>query len=331
MSHEIDVVIREVGPSDGLQGLHTMMATEAKKAWLSAEAASGVKEIEVGSFVARNRLPQMADTAELIEHALTIEGLTVSVLVPNLRAARRAIAAGAHKLVVPVSVSASRHQRILNRTHRRILNEVSMMAAAIRELPPPMRPKLEGGLSAAFGASLEGIIECDAVVTMAVALMEAGCDKVGLSDSTGCADPLEVWRVIRAVRRAVGDAGLAHIHLHNARGLGLANVLAALDAGLSTIDACLGGLGGSPFSPTANFNLVTEDIAFLLESMGLNTGIDLERLYKVRQVLTDHLPGHTLREPLDQAALFHRNCSARVGGRRDGRDDGVDEQAGATR
>lgn len=291
---EIDVLISEVGPRDGLQSIQAILPLEAKKRWITAEAAAGVREIEVGSFVPKKTLPQLADTAELVRHALTIEGLTVAVLVPNLKGAEGAIEAGAHKITVPVSASETHSLRNVNRTHAQMLDEIRAIAALIRALPPAQRPKLEGGLSTAFGCTLEGHIPDEVIVRLAEEMMKAGCDEVGLSDTTGYGNPAQVRRIARAVGNAVGREHLTGIHLHNTRGQGLANVVAALDAGLTTVDASLGGLGGCPFAPGASGNIVTEDLAFLLEAMGLRTGIDLERLFDVRSILKESLPGEAL-------------------------------------
>jgi hydroxymethylglutaryl-CoA lyase len=293
-SRKIDILISEVGPRDGLQSIQTIMPLEAKKRWISAEAAAGVREIEVGSFVPRKILPQLADTAEVVKHALTIEGLIVAVLVPNLRGAENALAAGVHKITVPVSASETHSLRNVNRTHAQMLDEIRAIATVIRGLPHAQRPKLEGGLSTAFGCTLEGQIADDVLVRLAEAMLEAGCDEVGLSDTTGYGNPVQVKRVTQAVWSAVGRERLTGIHLHNTRGQGLANVLAALDAGLTTVDASLGGLGGCPFAPGASGNIVTEDLAFLLEAMGLRTGIDIGKLFGVREILEHSLPGETL-------------------------------------
>jgi hydroxymethylglutaryl-CoA lyase len=290
----IDVLVSEVGPRDGLQSIQRIMPLDAKKRWISLEAAAGVREIEVGSFVPAKVLPQMADTAELVRHALTIDGLTVAVLVPNLRGAQDAIAAGAHKITIPVSASETHSLRNVNRTHAQMLEEIRSIAALIRDLPAGRRPMLEGGVSTAFGCTLEGQLADDVIVTLAEAMIEAGCDEVGLSDTTGYANPAQVRRITQAVWRAVGRDRLTGIHLHNTRGQGLANVVAALDAGLTTVDASLCGLGGCPFAPGASGNIVTEDLVFLLEAMGLRTGIDLDKLFDVRSILEQSLPGEAL-------------------------------------
>ncbi len=288
------VLISEVGPRDGLQSLKSIMPTAAKKAWIEAEAAAGVREIEVGSFVPPTLLPQMADAAEIVAHACTIPGLTVAALVPNLFGARNAIAAGAHKISLPLSVSETHSLKNLRRSHDQVLDEVRAIAALVAEQPEGKRPHFEGGLATAFGCTLEGAVAEDQVVRMAAALIEAGCAEVGLSDTTGYANPAQVKRLIRRVRAEVGAQRLTGVHLHNTRGLGLANALAALEEGITTLDASLGGIGGCPFAPGASGNIVTEDLAFMLDSMGLDTGIDLERLLAVREIVKAALPDEQL-------------------------------------
>ncbi len=284
------IEISEVGPRDGLQSISPIMPTDAKKAWIAAEAAAGVREIEVGSFVPAKILPQLADTAELVTYARTIPGLTVAVLVPNLKGAEAAVAAGAHKITIPLSVSETHSLRNVRRTHAQMLEETAAIAALIKAQPEGSRPKFEGGLSTAFGCTLEGMVPEAKVLEIAEALMKAGCDEVGLSDTTGYANPAQVKRLIRAVRGVVGDHACSGVHLHNTRGLGLANALAALDEGITTLDASLGGIGGCPFAPGASGNIVTEDLAFMLAAMGYETGIDLEKLLAVRDIVKAALP-----------------------------------------
>ena len=300
---DIDILVSEVGPRDGLQSISRIMPTEQKKAWISAEAAAGVREIEVGSFVPAALLPQLADTAEIVAHARTIPGLTVAVLVPNARGAAAAIAAGAHKITLPLSVSETHSLANLRRTHVQVLAEAKAIAELIRALPEGDRPHFEGSLSTVFGCTLEGRIPDAQVARLAEGLMAAGCDEVGLSDTTGFADPAAVKRLIALVRHAAGDAALTGIHLHNTRGLGLANALMALDCGLTTLDSSLGGLGGCPFAPGASGNIVTEDLCFMLAAMGYNTGIDLDALVAVRTILSDALPGEPLYGFLPDAGL----------------------------
>ena len=286
-----DIEISEVGPRDGLQSISPIMPTEAKKAWISALAAAGIPEIEVGSFVPATVLPQLADTAELVTHARSIKGLAVAVLVPNLRGAQNALKVGPHKMTLPLSVSETHSLKNLKRTHAQVLEEVRGIRAAIDAMPVAQRPRLEGSLSTAFGCTLEGRVSEGKVLDMAEKLVAAGCDEVGLSDTTGFASPLQVRDYTRHIWDLLGRDKLNGIHLHNTRGQGLANVMAALEVGLTTIDASMGGMGGCPFAPGASGNIVTEDLVFLLESQGLRTGVNFEALFAARQVLAEALPG----------------------------------------
>jgi hydroxymethylglutaryl-CoA lyase len=290
----MNILISEVGPRDGLQSIAPIMPLDAKKAWIDAEAAAGVTEIEVGSFVPAKLLPQLADTAEVVRHACRIPGVTVAVLVPNLRGAEAAVEAGAHKITLPLSVSETHSLKNVRRTHAQMLEEARAIAAMIAALPAARRPKFEGGLSTAFGCTIEGEVPPERVVSLAEALMAAGCDEVGLADTSGYANPAQVRDLVRRVHAAVGAHALSGLHLHNTRGLGLANVVAGLEVGITTFDSSLGGLGGCPFAPGASGNIVTEDLVFMLEAMGLRTGIDLTKLLQVRDILRRALPGEAL-------------------------------------
>jgi hydroxymethylglutaryl-CoA lyase len=291
---DIDVLISEVGPRDGLQSIKSIMPTEAKKAWIKAEAAAGVSEIEVGSFVPPKLLPQLADTGDIVEFARSIPGLTVAALVPNFKGAENAVKAGAHKITLPLSVSETHSQANLKKTHAQVLDEVRKIVALLETLPADERPAFEGGLSTAFGCTLEGAVPESKVVDLARQLIELGCDEVGLSDTTGYANPTQVRRLIKLIWAEVGKDKLSGVHLHNTRGLGLANAVAALEEGITTLDSSLGGLGGCPFAPGASGNIVTEDLAFMLDAMGLKTGIDLDRLLMVREIVIAALPGEEM-------------------------------------
>jgi hydroxymethylglutaryl-CoA lyase len=288
------ILVSEVGPRDGLQSIDPVMPLAAKCAWIDALVAAGVREIEVGSFVPAKLLPQLADTAQVVAHARTHPGLTVAVLVPNAKGAEAALAAGAHKLTLPLSASETHSLKNLRRTHAQVLDEVRAVVAMVKALPATERPHFEGSVSTAFGCTLEGIVTEAKVVELAESLMAAGVDEVGLSDTTGYANPAQVRSLVRAVHAAIGADKLTGLHLHNTRGLGLANVIAGLDVGITTFDASLGGLGGCPFAPGASGNIVTEDLVFMLEAMGLSTGIDLDKLLRVRDVLRAALPDEPL-------------------------------------
>ncbi|MEC5399768.1 hydroxymethylglutaryl-CoA lyase [Uliginosibacterium sp. H1] len=299
------VLISEVGPRDGLQSITRTMPTTAKQGWIRALASAGLREIEVASFVPPKLLPQMADAADVVADAIRIPSITVLALVPNLRGAEAAVAAGAHKLTLPVSASRAHSQSNLRKTPEEAVEEVRRVVALRQDSPRSFG--IEIGISTAFGCTMEGAIDEQWVIRLAVMLAEAGVDSVGLSDTTGYANPAQVRRLFRQLHAELGDkAGGAH--LHNTRGQGLANVVAALDVGVSTFDASQGGLGGCPYAPGASGNIVTEDLVFLLESMGLDTGIDLEALIAARRIVAEALPDEPLYGHLPEAGLtkgFH--------------------------
>jgi len=284
------ILVSEVGLRDGLQSIDAIMPTETKKRWIAAEAAAGVKEIEVGSFVPARLLPQLADTAEVVRFARTIEGLNVVALVPNARGAQDAVDAGVHGMSIPFSMSETHSLRNVRRDHKAMLAEIAEVAAIARAAGVHFAVSL----STAFGCTLEGAVAEDQVLRLAEASVAAGAMELSLSDTTGYADPAKVRRMVRAIRQAVGGDMLTTLHLHNTRGLGLANALAGLEEGITTLDASLGGLGGCPYAPGASGNLVTEDLVLMLNAMGLDTGIDLEALLKVREILAAELPGEPL-------------------------------------
>lgn len=283
------ILVSEVGLRDGLQSITRVMPLEAKKRWIAAEAAAGVREIEVGSFVPPSLLPQMADTAELVAFAKGIPALNVVALVPNARGMARAAEAGVHSVSIPFSMSETHSIKNVRKDHPAMLAEIAAVAGIARE----HGIHFAVGLSTAFGCTMEGAVREDAVVRLAEAALEAGAQEFSLSDTTGYADPAQVRRLVRKVRGAVGDR-LTTLHLHNTRGLGLANVVAGLEEGITTFDASLGGLGGCPFAPGASGNLVTEDLVLMLNSMGLETGIDLDALLQVRAIVAEALPGEPL-------------------------------------
>jgi hydroxymethylglutaryl-CoA lyase len=298
-----EILISEVGPRDGLQSISQVMSLEAKCAWIDAEHAAGVTEIEVGSFVSPKLLPQMADTAAVVEHALTLPGLTVAVLVPNFRGAEAAVKSGADKITIPFSASQTHSLKNVRRTHAQMFEETSRIVALLRELPPEQRPLFEAGISTAFGCTYEGVVPADHVIRLSAKLIEIGCDAVGLADSVGYANPRQIRLLVSAVMEAIGRERFAGLHLHNTRGLGLANVVAGLELGVDSFDSSLGGLGGCPFAPGATGNIVTEDLVFMLESMGFSTGIDLQKLLEVRDLLTRAVPGEALYGYLPAAGL----------------------------
>ena len=285
------VHICEVGPRDGLQNAHHLMPTEAKKAWIRALAAAGLREIEVGSFVPPKLIPAMADTADIVRSAVQIENLKVVALAPNLKGFGRALEAGAHKVTFPVSASRKHSESNVRMTPEQMIEEVRKCAQL-----PHAGVEIEGAVSTAFGCTMQGEVPEDDVVRIAAALAEF-CDCVALADTVGYANPAQIRRIFRRVRSEIGEK-LEAAHLHNTRGLGLANALAAYEEGVRHFDSSMGGLGGCPFAPGASGNVITEDLVFMFESMGIKTGIDLEKLFAARRVLIQGLPdepiyGHT--------------------------------------
>jgi hydroxymethylglutaryl-CoA lyase len=305
-----EVLISEVGPRDGLQSVKAVMPTANKLAWIDALVAAGLREIEVGSFVPAKLLPQMADTDAVVRHALTHPGVTVMALVPNARGAEAALRAGVHKLTVPVSASEAHSLANVRKSRIEMIQELHAIARLRDEIAPDV--KLEAGLSTAFGCTLQGEVREDDVVWLAGECIAAGADEAGLSDTTGMANPAQVRRLFDKVRAVIGErTGAAH--MHNTRGLGLANCLAAWDVGVRTFDASLGGLGGCPYAPGASGNVVTEDLVFMFEAMGVRTGIDLGKLLAARAPLQRGLPGEPIYGMTPEAGLPKGWVQPRVG------------------
>jgi len=285
--------ICEVGPRDGLQNAHHLMPTEAKKAWIRAIAAAGVAEIEVGSFVPPKLIPAMADTADIVTFSLSIPNLKVVALAPNVKGFERAVASGAHKVTFPVSASRAHSLANVRMTPEQMVEEVRKCV----QLRGKTGPEIEAGVSTAFGCTMQGEVPEDDVVRLAVLLAETGVDCIALADTVGYANPAQIRRVFRRVRAEIGDK-LEAAHLHNTRGLGLANALAAYEEGVRHFDSSMGGLGGCPFAPGASGNVITEDLVFMFESMGVPTGVDFDKLMQARQLLIAGIPeepvyGHT--------------------------------------
>lgn len=286
----VDVLISEVGLRDGLQSIRSIMPTERKQAWIAAQHAAGCREMEVGSFVPASLLPQLADTAEIVRYATGLEGLCVAALAPNLRGLQDAVDNGAHKVTLPFSMSETHSLKNLNRTHGQVLEEIRACAEFLKGLPKHRRPRFEVSLSTAFGCTMEGPVPECRVLKLAEQVVELGVDEVSLSDTTGYGNPQQLKRLVLGIWHGCGAENLRGVHLHNTRGQGLANALMAVELGITTLDASLGGIGGCPFAPGASGNIVTEDLVFMLESMGLSTGIDLAALIEVRELVRAALP-----------------------------------------
>lgn len=302
MKSDNDVTVCEVGLRDGLQSIEPFFPTAEKIAWIRAEAAAGVPAIEVTSFVPPKLIPQFADSQEVVAAALTVEGLRVDALVPNLKGAERALELGVHSIDFVMSVSRTHNLKNVRREREDSIKEFKRIAALVRQLPLDKRPRLVPGLGTALGCSYEGVIAVEEVVACAVALAEAGADELMICDTVGYADPALVKKVFSAVRNAVGSLPLG-AHFHDTRGLGLANVTAALDCGVRRFDASLAGLGGCQFAPGATGNIVMDDLCFMLDAMGMKTCVDLDKLVAVREIIARNLPGTPLYGGLARSGL----------------------------
>ncbi|HEV2334630.1 MAG TPA: hydroxymethylglutaryl-CoA lyase [Stellaceae bacterium] len=299
------VQIREVGMRDGLQSIADILPTATKLAWLDAEYAAGVREIEVTSFVPPKLLPQLADAEAVVRHAMSLPGLKVSALIPNSRGAERGLALGVPEMNFVLSVSEGHNLSNVRRSTEESVEDFRRVVRLCRDSGKTV--KINCGLATAFGCTIEGDIDEERVRRIAGEVAEAGADGIILADTVGYGQPAAIGRVFRKVMADVAPLPVS-AHFHDTRGLGLANVLAAYDAGCRAFDASLGGLGGCPYAPGATGNIVLEDTVFMFEAMGCETGIDIERLAAVREILAGALPEVTLYGAIAKAGLprnFH--------------------------
>ena len=293
-------IVREVGLRDGLQSIRTLVPTAHKIEWVRAAHAAGQREIEVGSFVPPKLLPQLADTAEVLAFARTLPGLSASVLVPNLKGAERAIEHGADLMILPLSASHAHSLANLRKTPDEVVAELARIRAARDAAGSSCL--IEGGVGTAFGCTIQGEVNPAEVLRLMQALLDAGADRASLADTVGWADPAAVTRLCEQALRLAGDRFCCG-HFHDTRGLALANVHAALQQGVTRFDASLAGIGGCPHAPGASGNAATEDLAFMLESMGIDTGLDLEALLALRQKVAGWIEGEPIHGSLWRAGL----------------------------
>lgn len=284
------VILREVGLRDGLQLIKSRLDTAIKLSWIRAQAKVGFTEIEVTSFVPISVLPQFADAAAVLVDAQKIGNLLPSVLVPNLRGAVMAMDAGAKKITFVLSVSDAHNRANVRKSTN---DSLAMLRDVLAERDNRQNIKIATALATSFGCSIEGAVSEERVIQIAEILASQGVDEINLADTVGYGDPAQVGRIFTEVQKAVGELPLA-AHFHDTRGLGLANVMAALDAGVRRFDSALGGLGGCPFAPGASGNIATEDTVHLFDRLGIDSGVDLGALLKVRHQLAEWLPGEKL-------------------------------------
>jgi len=304
--------VREVGPRDGIQMVKTILSAEQKLAWCRAQAAAGMRHIEVTSFVPPHVVAQFADAAEVARGALAIPGLKPAVLVPNLKGAQRAFDIGVPKVNYVLSASEAHNLANVRRTTDESIADFRRIVAERDARGLKGRVQISAGLATSFGCTIQGTVPESRVVEIAGFMAEAGAEEISVADTVGYGNPGQVRRLFDAVARVAGAIPLA-AHFHDTRGLGIANVTAAVEAGVRRFDASLAGLGGCPFAPGATGNINTEDCVFLLESLGFETGIDIEKLIAVRADVETWLPGERFFGMVARAGLpktFHHAAAA---------------------
>ena len=288
-----DIIVQEVGPRDGLQATDIVMPTEAKFAWLEALARAGLPQVQVGSFVPPKLLPQLADTADVVAAAKSLGAFNISVLVPNLKGAERALAAGVDQINFVMSVSEPHNLNNVRKTREQSLEEFQAIVELRNQTKGAENVVVSGGLATCFGCTIQGQVPEADVFRYTEQLVALGADKIGLADTVGYANPAQVKRVYTEVLKITDDLPVG-AHFHDTRGLGLANCFAALEAGATTLDGAQGGLGGCPYAPGATGNVVTEDLVFMLEAMGVRTGVNLDRLLEARALMARYMGAEPL-------------------------------------
>ncbi|MEZ2721288.1 hydroxymethylglutaryl-CoA lyase [Paenalcaligenes hominis] len=292
--------LREVGLRDGLQLVKQFPTTADKKAWLHQEHKAGVRYFEVGSFLPAHRFPQFADVRELIEFAKTLDQTVVSALVLNERGVVDALGTAVDEIMYVVSAT---EQHSLANSGKTRAQAIELLQRAVELRDQQAHPTIiSTGISMAFGCSLEGRVNPDEVLTLIAQCFNAGADMVALADTVGYANPRQVRDLMRTALDAFPNRAIG-LHLHDTRGLAIANATVALEEGVRILDGSLAGLGGCPFAPGATGNIVFEDLVYLCDSMGLPTTIDLTELLKARQVVAASMPNELLQGALAQAGL----------------------------
>jgi hydroxymethylglutaryl-CoA lyase len=281
------ISLREVGPRDGLQN-EDPVPTEAKVELIDALSHTGVGRIEAVSFVHPKAIPQMADAAEVWSKVRRAGDVRYSALVPNLRGAERALDAGFTELEVVVSASDTHNRKNVNRSTDESLDDIAKIIALAHDHGATCQVIV----STAWGCPYEGDVPVERVVSAASRAVRDGADSASFGDTTGMATPSRVTRLVGDFRMVNPETSL-NLHFHNTRGAGLANVLAALQLGVSDFDASVGGLGGCPYAPGATGNIASEELVHMVEDMGVATGVDLEALIDVA-ARAERMVGHTL-------------------------------------
>ena len=302
------ISLREVGLRDGLQLVKKFPSTAVKQRWIREEYAAGVRYFEVGSFLPAKTFPQFADVRDIVKTITELPGAHGVALALNERGVNEALASGIAEIASVVSATEEHSQANAHRSRESAIANVKRLCE-LRDASSH-KPVVNAGISMALGCSIVGPVDPNEVIRIAEKLYEVGVDMVAVADTVGYAGPKQVGELTRAVVRIAGSKPVC-VHLHDTRGMGIANASAALDAGARILDGSLGGLGGCPFAPGATGNVVFEDLVFLCESKGFATGIDIERLVAVRAILRAEMPGEALYGGLARAGL-PRGTSAKA-------------------
>lgn len=295
------LTLREVGLRDGLQLVRQFPDTQAKQEWLQREYQAGVRAFEVGSFLPADRFPQFADVRSLIDTVRALPGARSAALTLNERGARDALQTSVDEMVFVLSATEA-HSQANTRRSRQEAVELLARIVGMRNDAGPDAPVITAGIAMAFGCSLAGDVNPADVLHLVEECVRAGADVIALADTVGYAGPADIASLVRQTRPIIGERPLV-IHLHDTRGMAIANAAAALDEGVRILDGSLGGLGGCPFAPGASGNVVFEDLVFLCESMGFDTGIHLPALIQLRELLHEHMPDEGLQGALARAGL----------------------------
>src|ERR1700746_2782980 len=297
------VTLREVGLRDGLQLVKTIPSTDAKQRWVRDEYAAGVRCFEVGSFLPAKTFPQFVDVREIVATVGSLSGAHGIALVLNERGANEALASGVAEIATVVSATEEHSQANANRSREAAIANIRRLCE-LRDASAH-KPIVHAAISMALGCSITGPVDPNEVLRLVEKCFDAGVDAVGIADTVGYAGPKQVGDLTRAAVKLAGAKPIC-VHLHDTRGMGIANASAALDEGASILDGSLGGLGGCPFAPGASGNVVFEDLVFLCESKGFATGIDIDRLIAVRAILKEAMPDEPLFCGLARAGLPSR-------------------------
>ena len=301
------ITLREVGLRDGLQLVQTFPSTAAKQRWLRDEYGAGVRHFEVGSFLPASRFPQFADVREIVLAVAALPGAHGIALALNERGVNEALASEVCEIASVVSATEEHSQANANRSRDQAVANIKRLCE-MRDASAH-KPVVNAAISMALGCSIAGPVDPHEVVRLAEKCFEAGVDFVAIADTVGYAGPKQVGDLTRSIVKMSGAKPVC-IHLHDTRGMGIANASAALDAGARILDGSLGGLGGCPFAPGATGNVVFEDLVFLCESKGFATGIDIDKLIAVRSILQSEMPGEPLYGGLARAGLPGRTSAA---------------------